>query len=427
MKKFMLLIVLGIMCACNNGGDTPRMPKKERQQYENTEARLTDLESRTSCIYSIKKGSEGKDLIDDIKALNYDFDSTRMNKAAIQLCRQLQERVISLQKDSIIKIEKILRNSDVIVTWEKEMLVDAMMLFPVYLEKGDRLYFKMELQSAASVKLFNMDTRTLVKSYNQQIVDTHLNIEHTGIYLLELTSRTKQYADVWVAYRTDNLDRVYNVVKVTHEEVQCQKGDFGAYPLRTVKTVNIFDEPRKFTLRSQLKSLVSGSSIALLSIPVPAGASDILYSLRIATSEQDKSADGDFHKNIRSTYKRIKFMGLPIYEKTGNSGTSLLQSLLDDNRPLREEDAYCNMYLFRSRTEAKKFQDGTAVASGLNYDVDYSVIGSQSCNGRIPVKGSSKIYLGFENVRVRYTNYIWVEAVAVMPVTEYYTTKYSIE
>ncbi|MGN0188444.1 MAG: hypothetical protein ACI395_02895, partial [Candidatus Cryptobacteroides sp.] len=91
------------------------------------------------------------------------------------------------------------------------------------------------------------------------------------------------------------------------------------------------------------------------------------------------------------------------------------------------EDAYCNMYLFRNKSEAKKFQDGTAVASGLNYDIDYSVIGSQSCNGRIPAKGSSKIYLGFENVRVRYTCYIWLEAVAVIPVTEYYTTVYSIK
>ena len=54
-------------------------------------------------------------------------------------------------------------------------------------------------------------------------------------------------------------------------------------------------------------------------------------------------------------------------------------------------------------------------------------VGAQSCNGRIPSNGASKIYLGFENVRVRYTNYLWVEAVAIIPTTEYYTTKYSID
>lgn len=102
-------------------------------------------------------------------------------------------------------------------------------------------------------------------------------------------------------------------------------------------------------------------------------------------------------------------------------------TLLDDNRPLRDEDAYCNLYVFRNQNEAKKFQDGKASAGDLKYDLDFSTVGTQSCNGRIPSNGSSKIYLGFENVRVRYTNYLWVEAVAIIPTTEYYTTKYSID
>ena len=85
------------------------------------------------------------------------------------------------------------------------------------------------------------------------------------------------------------------------------------------------------------------------------------------------------------------------------------------------------MYVFRNQTLAKQFQDGTKAASVLNYDVDYSTLGTQSCNGRIPIKGQKTIYLAFENERVRYTNYLWVEVEAVVPKTEYFTTKYSIE
>ena len=146
--------------------------------------------------------------------------------------------------------------------------------------------------------------------------------------------------------------------------------------------------------------------------------------MRIATSEQDNSSDGYFHNGMSVRYNQIKLLGLPLYEH--NQGSGLLKMLLDDNRPLREEDAYCNMYLFRSQSEAKKFQDRTDSASSLKYDVDYSTVGTQSCNGRIPVNGASRLYLGFENVRVRYTNYLWVEAVAVIPVTEYYRTVYTI-
>jgi hypothetical protein len=43
------------------------------------------------------------------------------------------------------------------------------------------------------------------------------------------------------------------------------------------------------------------------------------------------------------------------------------------------------------------------------------------------MKGTRTVYLAFENERMRYTNYLWVEVVAVVPTTEYYTTKYTIE
>ena len=101
--------------------------------------------------------------------------------------------------------------------------------------------------------------------------------------------------------------------------------------------------------------------------------------------------------------------------------------MLDDNRPIRDEDAYCNMYVFRNQTQAKLFQDGTKQISQLSYDVDYSTLGTQSCCGRIPAKGSKTIYLAFENERMRYTNYLWVEVEAVVPNTVYYRTKYSKE
>jgi hypothetical protein len=185
-----------------------------------------------------------------------------------------------------------------------------------------------------------------------------------------------------------------------------------------------FEQPRKFTLRGQLKAAFSGSAIALVAVQVPAGATDVLYSMRIDTSESGRSEDGQFHDNLTRSYKRIKFMGLPLYEKSSSNG--LLNTLLDDNRPTRDEDAYCNMYVFRNQSQAKQFQDGTKPASQLSYDVDYSTLGTQSCNGRIPANGSKTIYLGFENERVRYTNYLWVEADVVVPNTVYYTTKYTV-
>lgn len=156
---------------------------------------------------------------------------------------------------------------------------------------------------------------------------------------------------------------------------------------------------------------------------VPKGVSEFLFSMRLSTSEQSRASDGKFADNMQQSYRSIKIFKLPVYESTRRSG--IINMLLDDNRPITEEDAYCNMYVFRNATEAKKFQDGTSVASKLNYDVNYSRLGTQSCNGRIPTKGNRTIYLAFENERMRFTNYLWVEAAAAVPTTEYYRIEYS--
>ena len=227
-----------------------------------------------------------------------------------------------------------------------------------------------------------------------------------------------------MSYRPVKAEDIYSRPTIYTEQVECKKGDIGAKGVPGVIMRKCFEEPRKFTLRGQLKAAFSGNAKALVAVPLPAGTTDLLYTMRIATSESNRSEDGQFHDNLSRSYSRVKFLGLPLYEKTSSNG--LLNTLLDDNRPIRDEDAYCSMYVFRKQAAAKQFQDGTKPVSQLAYDVDYSTVGTQSCNGRIPTNGAKTIYLGFENERMRYTNYLWVEVEAVVPNTVYYTTKYSI-
>lgn len=427
MKRLAFFLFILALCSCGSNGsqnDEPQMSEKAKILYEKAEEKVSYVETR---ICQLNKGTDLQQvvrLLTDARNLEYHFDSTGMNRAAIEKCKALQVKIIKIQEDAVAKAESFILQSEMSVFQGKDFLIEKMTEYPVYLEKGDVLYYEVQLQNSVPVRLYYMDSRSAVKSYNKTYIKDSLTVPYSGVYLLEIKPQASQYVTVDIAYKTDNMDRLYNPKYVRTETISCSKGDFRAYPIKGVKLQNLFEEPRKFTLRSQLKSAVSGSSIALVPITVPSGATDVLYSMRIATSEQDNSSDGYFHNGMSVRYNQIKFLGLPLYEH--NQGSGLLKMLLDDNRPLREEDAYCNMYLFRSQSEAKKFQDRTNSAASLKYDIDYSTVGTQSCNGRIQVNGASRLYLGFENVRVRYTNYLWVEAVAVIPVTEYYRTVYTI-
>ena len=427
-KATLIVLIAIILSACGesvNRSSEPKMSEKAKLLYDKAESKVSDLEER---VNQLGVGTDREvfiSVLSDAKKLTYNFDSAGMNRAAIDKCKALQQRIEDVQKNAIVKTESFILTANVLVYKGQDVLLEKMTEYPVYLEKGDKLYYDISLQSASPVKIYNMDAGNTVKTYNKSSIKDSLVVSYSGIYLLEIKPTVSQYASIDISYHTDNMDRIYNPKSVRTETVSCSKSDFRAYGIKGVKMQNLFEEPRKFTLRSQLKSAFSGSSIALVPIQIPAGATDILYSMRIATSEQSRSSDGNFHKNLGMKYNQIKFLGLPLYER--NQGSGLLKALLDDSRPLREEDAYCDMYVFRSQSEAKRFQDGIVETSALTYDVDFSTVGTQSCSGRIPTNGASKLYLGFENVRMRYTNYLWVEAVAVVPITEYYRTKYTID
>lgn len=380
----------------------------------------------SSTDFSTLSGQELIDIHGIGGELYYDFNPLGLKPDQLAACDALKERVKKLKTEITEKAEAEIAAFKITPYKAEDALFEKTEAYPIFLQRGEKLYWEIRAQKPVTVKLCNADARSVLKTYSGKAsVKDSLEIQNTAIYFIELIPGSTQYIDLDINYKVKDISRLTNATPIKAEQVECSKGEFGAVGVPGVKMQNIFEEPRKFTLRGQLKSAFSGSSIAMVPIIIPAGTTDILYSMRMATSEQDRSSDGDFYDNMSRTYKRVKFMGLPVYEKSTSNG--LLNTLLDDNRPLREEDAYCNMYVFRSQTEAKKFQDGKAGAGDLKYDLDYSTVGTQSCNGRIPTKGASKIYLGFENVRVRYTNYLWVEAVAIVPSTEYYTMKYSID
>lgn len=418
-----ILIILISLPSC----EQYKLRKQTMSEYSDLFSKVQELEHTINTSnFKTLAGEELIEIYELGKELYYDFNPLGLNPDQITACEALKERVRILKGEIIAKAEAEIADFKISPYSMDDHLLEKAQTYPVYLLKGEKLQWRINAQKPMTVKLCNADARTVIKTYTGKtsVVDS-LEIQNTAIYFLEVIPGSAQYIDLNINYKVKELARLRNATPIMTEQVDCSKGDFGAVAVPGVKMHNIFEEPRKFTLRGQLKSAFSGSSIAMVPIIIPAGTTDILYSMRMATSEQDRSSDGEFHDNMTRTYKQIKFMGLPLYEKSTSNG--ILNTLLDDNRPLRDEDAYCNMYVFRSQTEAKKFQDGKATAGDLKYDLDYSTVGTQSCNGHIPSNGASKIYLGFENVRVRYTNYLWVEAIAVIPTTEYYTTKYSID
>lgn len=429
--SIVLLCTIALMGCGNSTGKTQQgMDSQTAEQYatvsqaaQQTQQLLNDL--RIDCRHGRTLSAKQ---ITSLYALNeqlvFDYDPATQDSASNAQCEALRRQIDDLHDSVNELVATQTPNIFVPVHSKPQELLESTQNYPVYLEHGDRLIYHIETEKTADVRIYNADSHKLLKSYTgkSQIRDS-INISFSAIYLVQVTPKGRQYTNIKIGYKTQDVSRLAGTKSVRVDSVEAQKGDFMAAPVRGIKMTNLFDEPRKFTLRGQLKAAFSGSYRAIVALQVPAGATDVLYSLRISTNEKNKTTDGDFYRDMETSYRRIKVLGLPIYES--HRGSGLIATLLGENVPPREEDAYINMYVFYNAAQAKKFQDG-ADPSKLSYNVDYSTMGTQSCNGCIPSKGYKTIYLGFLNERMRYNNYVWLEALSAVPHTEYFKPVFTV-
>lgn len=412
-----------VMAACGGSSNGKPMSDAQLTKYNKIEAKVQQVESMLDVIPKME-ADEILQLSQLADQLHYTYDANGLDSASIANCQALQQRIEQLKQTIHQTIKDNMHTIQVPVMNDDDCLVEKKIAYPVYLKRGEKLYVNIKTKRAATLKVYNYDSHSMLKTIaDKTAFKFNMEIENSAIYLVELNpGASSQYASIHITYTTNQLDRL-TPVTVKERTVEAKSGDFRAWSVNGIKMTPILDEPRKFTLRGQLKAMFSGSYRGLVAIEVPAGATDILYRMRISTNEADRRSDGEFKDNMHTSYRKIKMLGMPMYESTKSLG--ILNTILGEYTPKREEDAYINMFVFGSSSQAKKFQDDKPT-NQLSYDVNSSIMGMQSSNGRIPVKGRKTIYLGFENERTRYNNYVWVEVLAAKPINEYFKTEYYI-
>ena len=424
MKKLSLYLVLLALASCNLKPQPKSLTGEELALYNRIQEQVQTVESMLS-EFSGMEANDALQVYTLANELEYTYDYQHLDSASQVKCAMLQERVEKLKMDIQQTVMDNLANIPVSIYHNEDCLLEKKTTYPVYLKRGEKLHVNISTKRAATVKVYNYDAKSTIKTLSETTkFNFAINIENAAIYLVEVNpGSTSQYARININYTTNTIDRL-TPTEIGERTVEAKSGEFRAWSVKGVKMKNILDEPRKFTLRGQLKAMFSGAYRGVVGIDVPAGATDILYSMRISTNEADRSSDGEFNERANTTYRKIKMLGLPVYESTKSAG--IINTILGDYTPLCEEDAYINMFVFGSSSQAKKFQDNKPT-NQLSYDINSSIMGMQSCTGRIPVKGRQTIYLGFENERTRYNNYVWVELIAAQPINEYFKTEYFLK
>lgn len=248
--------------------------------------------------------------------LSFDYDAASLDSAQLAQAEEVDALIAELKQTISQQTNQMVAQGYWYLVNKPEELLTETTEYPIYLERGEMLFLDITTEKPADIRIYNVNSHQLQRSYiGKSRVKDSLAISFSSVYVVEINPRIRQYASVELTYHPNSIDRLTNPKQVTSQQVEGQKGDFRVRTVKGIQMKNLFEEPRKFTLRGQLKAAFSGS------------------------------------------YR----------------------------------------------------------------------MGTQSCNGRIPAKGYRTIYLGFLNERMRYNNYVWLEAVSAVPNTEYFKTEYTVK
>lgn len=402
------------------------LPTEVEESFRNS-SDLIDALSMTMKSFDLTGSDEDFfNIAKSYNELSFTYDDDGLNEEGKKACAGHKYRVDSIRHAAQLLLTENLPAYRRTLVSEDDKLIEETVEYPVFLPKGTKLHIDFESSTPATMKMLNADSRSTVRAWTgKKAVCDSIAITNSAIYLIEVQPKDNPYIRLSMERSCKDIADVTKSYEITEEEVPCKAGDFLAKKVEGIGIDNLFEEPRKVTLRSQGKAFFSGGSRSVVAMQVPANSTDVVYSLRISTSQSDQDTDGQFCKKANEKYKEIKFLGLPIYESHGTR-SNIFRELLNATEPPREEEAYCNLYVFTNAAEAKKFSDGKPVTE-LKYDMDFSKMGTQSCNDRIPTKGIKTLYFGFENTRVRYSVYLWLESISTVRKTEYFKTKYSLD
>lgn len=290
---------------------------------------------------------------------------------------------------------------------------------PYYLRKGDRLFFNFISEEAVNISFWNYDKETKISDYGKtnSVIDV-IEIPVSAIYYFSFKNDSKQYCSYTISKSSmtkEDFDVSAKVDRAVQDDASPK--DPRAVKFDVLEPTSLFLEPKQITLK-KLFSL-SGSTRSLIPVSIPKGVSDFICRIRVSSSRMQEEEDGQLHNDINSSISRF-IDNFSIRRQTA-------RMIFDElNRPHTKKDCTIDLYVFNSEKWSRLFQ--TAVGDDRwekNYDVSNSIIGTQSCNHLISVKGKNMIYLGFVGTHSFADTYLWLECEFLKPTTKYSKIVYS--
>jgi hypothetical protein len=277
--------------------------------------------------------------------------------------------------------------------------------------------------------LFILDERSgrVIKRFNNvSVVDFNYAVQYDNAFTINIDFASETYYSLEVLKKSGTVENYLSKVKIIRDSVVVDTKTKRSISGRGLAYEQVFNEPKKFIVSKTLS--VSGEPKVYAPIEVPKNTVEFIYTLRISGDDNSISEDGKLFEEVSKATKKIKVLGVPLWESEG-TGSSLSREIL--NRlfpPLKDEDYTLNVFFFDKDKEIKKFLNyaGKEYAEAFEYDINNSALSTQSRVGLIKKPRSGFSYIGLQSTSTFKNTFAWLDVVALSEKSFEYEIRYRV-
>jgi hypothetical protein len=237
----------------------------------------------------------------------------------------------------------------------------------------------------------------------------------------------ESYYNLEVSRKSGSVDNYISNAKLIRDSVVVSKKTNKSKIGTTMAFEKIFNQPKKFIVSSTFS--MSGESKVYAPIEIPKNTKEFIYTLRISGEDETQREDGRLFNDVNRISKKVKVLGIPLWESEENSSSLSREILNSLFPPKKDEDYTLNVFFFDKQKEIKKFLQypGKQYASAFKYDINNSALSTQSRVGLIKKPYSGFSYIGLQSTSSFSNTYVWLDVVALYEKTFHYEIRYRIQ
>ena len=278
-----------------------------------------------------------------------------------------------------------------------------------------------------SLKIVEEKSGRVVKKQTSNKLNFKFDVYYDNPYSIIIDFKEETYFDLKIYRKPASIENKFSDCKLIRDSILVNQKTKRSKSGKQMVQTKVFNEPKKFIVSKSFS--LSGEPKVYAPVELPKNTIEFIYTLRISGEDYQLSEDGTLFSQIDRSYKKIKLLGLPLWESK-SEGNSITREILNSLfKPKKDEDYTLNVFFFEKQSEIKKFinYSGEDYSSAFAYDINNSAVSTQSRVGLIKKPKSGFSYIGLQTNSTFSDTYAWLDVVALSENTFYYEIKYKLQ